>query len=75
MIGLARGIVKVVPYSFSWNGAYNNEENLLKYLLGEKAIDIQHIGSASIEGLDSKPIIDIALDVKSLDDVDNLETF
>jgi GrpB-like predicted nucleotidyltransferase (UPF0157 family) len=63
VIGLARGTVRVVPYSFSWKAAYNKKENLLKYLLGEKAIDIQHVGSTSIEVLASKPIIDIALGV------------
>jgi len=70
MIGLARGIVKVVPYSFNWKEIYKEEEKLLYHLLGETAIDIQHVGSTSIEGLDSKPIIDIAVGVKSLDDVD-----
>lgn len=70
MIGLARGTVKVVPYSFNWKEIYKEEEKLLYHLLGETAIDIQHVGSTSIEGLDSKPIIDIAVGVKSLDDVD-----
>lgn len=70
MIGLARGTVKVVPYSFNWKEGYKQEEKLLKHLLSENAIDIQHVGSTSIEGLDSKPIIDIAIGVKSLDDVD-----
>lgn len=70
MIGLARGAVKIVPYSFSWKEDYKQEEKLLYHLLGENAIDIQHVGSTSIEGLDAKPIIDIAVGVKSLDDVD-----
>lgn len=70
MIGLARGTVKIAPYSLKWKEAYKQEEKLLYDLLGETAIDIQHVGSTSIEGLDSKPIIDIAVGVKSLDDVD-----
>ncbi|WP_346891428.1 GrpB family protein [Clostridium sp. UBA3887] len=70
MIGLARGTVKIVPYSFNWKEIYKEEEKLLYHLLGKTAIDIQHVGSTSIEGLDSKPIIDIAVGVKSLDDVD-----
>ncbi len=67
MIGLARGTVKIVPYSFNWKEIYKEEEKLLYHLLGKTAIDIQHVGSTSIEGLDSKPIIDIAAGVKSLD--------
>lgn len=74
MIGLARGTVKVVPYSFNWKELYKQEEKILYNLLGKTAIDIQHVGSTSIEGLDSKPIIDIAVGVKSLDDVDKFRT-
>lgn len=70
MIGLARGTVKIIPYSFEWEDMYRQEEKLLYSLLGESAIDIQHVGSTSIEGLDSKPIIDIAIGVRSLDDVE-----
>lgn len=70
MIGLARRSVKIIPYSFEWKEAYKQEERLLYSLLDEIAIDIQHVGSTSIEGLDSKPIIDIAIGVKSLDDLD-----
>jgi GrpB-like predicted nucleotidyltransferase (UPF0157 family) len=74
MIGLARGSVKVVPYSFNWKEIYKQEEKLLYLLLGEAAIDIQHVGSTSIEGLDAKPIIDIAVGVKALDDVDKFRS-
>jgi len=66
MIGLARGIVKVVPYSYEWKELYIQEEKLLYSLIGKYVLDIQHVGSTSIESLDSKPIIDIAAGVKSL---------
>lgn len=74
MIGLARGVVKIIPYSFEWKEAYKQEEKLLYSLLDETAIDIQHVGSTSIEGLDSKPIIDIAIGVKSLGDVEKFRS-
>lgn len=70
LIGLSRGIVKILPYSAEWKEAYNQEERLLFSLIGAYIIEIQHVGSTSVEGLDSKPIIDIALAVKSLDDVE-----
>lgn len=69
MIGLARGTVKVVPYTYQWREEYEKEEGLLKSAIGKYALDIQHVGSTSIEGLDAKPIIDIAVGVESLDKV------
>lgn len=74
MIGLARGTVIILPYTVQWKEAYYQEEKLLYSLVGGYAIDIQHVGSTSVEGLNSKPIIDIALGVKSLDDVDKFRT-
>ena len=37
---------------------------LLKEILGEDALSIEHVGSTSIPGLSSKPILDIAVAVK-----------
>lgn len=71
MIGLARGTVKVLPYDYRWVELYKQEEKLLYSLIEQYVIDIQHVGSTSIEGLDSKPIIDIAIGVKSLNAVES----
>lgn len=74
MIGLGRETVKVVPYNLKWQEIYQEEEKLLYHLLGKWALDIQHVGSTAIEGVDSKPIIDIAVGVKSLKDVDEFRS-
>jgi len=71
MIGLRRGTVKLLPYDYRWVELYKQEEKLLLSLIGRYVIDIQHVGSTSIEGLESKPILDIAVGVKSLNDVEN----
>ncbi|WP_291583876.1 GrpB family protein [Clostridium sp. UBA6640] len=70
MIGLKRGIVKLAPYTYEWKEEYNKEEKLLHSVIGKYVLDIQHVGSTSIEGLDAKPIIDIAVAVESLDKVE-----
>ena len=67
MIGLKRGVVKLVPYTYKWKEEYVKEEKLLYSVIGKYALDIEHVGSTSIEGLDAKPIIDIAVAVESLD--------
>lgn len=66
MLGLKRGTVKLMPYDYEWKELYKKEEKLLYSLIGDYIADIQHVGSTSIEGLTAKPIMDIAVGVKSL---------
>lgn len=68
MIGLPRGTVKLSPYSDEWRLLYQNEKEELIQCIGEYIIDIQHVGSTSIPNLDSKPIIDIVIGIKKLND-------
>lgn len=71
MIGLSRGIVKLAPYTDQWKDEFNKEKNLLSLVVGDYVLAIEHVGSTSIKGLDSKPIIDIAMGVKSLNVVND----
>ena len=48
MNGLARGTVKLVPHQREWDKNAALTIKTLKYLLGDAAIDIQHIGSTAI---------------------------
>ena len=68
MLGLESGKVKLLPYTEAWARVYEIEEKLLRAVIGDIAIDIQHIGSTSIHGLEAKPIIDIAIAVPSLNE-------
>ena len=54
----------------TWQQDFNVEKGKLKAVLGDAAIEIEHIGSTSIEGLLSKPIIDIAVMIESHKEVD-----
>lgn len=46
---------------------FNNQ--ILKSILGDDAIDIQHIGSTAIPAIKAKPIIDIVVGVTDFDKV------
>ncbi len=70
MIGLQRGIVKLVPYSSEWKRLFAEEERVLRASIGAYVMDIQHVGSTAIPGLEAKPIIDIAVAVRRLEDVE-----
>lgn len=67
-IGLERGTVKVSPYSPNWVKEFEAEKKRLIDMFGSRIIAVEHIGSTSIPGMPSKPIIDILVAVKSLDD-------
>ena len=62
--------VVVVPYDSSWQDLYQSEKRCILDVLGEEVANIHHIGSTSVEGLVAKPIIDILLEVGSLDALD-----
>ncbi len=64
MIGLDRNIVEVVDYDSNWKNEFEKEAKRLSEPLKEYAMQILHVGSTSIVGLPSKPIIDIAVVVK-----------
>jgi GrpB-like predicted nucleotidyltransferase (UPF0157 family) len=69
MIGLKRGTVELVPYQEDWQRSAMEVMSELKEILGNTAIAIQHIGSTAIRSIHAKPIIDIAVGVEKLEDI------
>jgi len=65
MIGLAKGTVRVVPHHSSWQDGFEQERLVLEEHIGGHVLDIQHVGSTAVPGLDAKPIIDTAIAVAS----------
>lgn len=60
--------VIIVPYDSNWKNLYQIEGREIVARIGEYIQDIQHIGSTSVEGLAAKPIIDMMIGIRSLDD-------
>ena len=67
---MTKRIIVVCPYSKNWPELFNREAELLSQCFGENAIQVDHIGSTSVPELAAKPIIDILVEVKSLQLVD-----
>jgi GrpB-like predicted nucleotidyltransferase (UPF0157 family) len=61
---------KIVPYDPAWVDAYNQEAEKLRPVFGDELVDIEHIGSTAVPGLASKPIIDLAVLIKSHENAD-----
>jgi GrpB-like predicted nucleotidyltransferase (UPF0157 family) len=67
MIGLKRHTVRVVEHDPNWSALFDAERDALQRALGELAADIQHVGSTAVPDLPAKPILDIAVAVRTLD--------
>lgn len=68
---MGRKIV-VVPYDQSWYERYRREAVKITELMGEQVVSIHHIGSTSIPDMKAKPIIDILVEVKNIEAIDEL---
>ena len=55
------GPVKLADPDPAWADWYAQEEDRIRRALGERAVQIQHVGSTSVPGLAAKPVIDIVL--------------
>jgi GrpB-like predicted nucleotidyltransferase (UPF0157 family) len=58
----------VVSYDPAWPERFAAERDRVAAALGDRALEIHHIGSTAIPGLDAKPIIDTMVVVRRLDD-------
>jgi len=68
VIGLQNKKVKLSNYHPSWKKLYEEEKGKLLPLVEMFGLDIEHVGSTSVPGAKAKPIIDIAIGVKNLED-------
>lgn len=68
-LGLKRGTVQLEPHDKQWDEIAIQTIKTLKTILGDDAIDIQHIGSTAIPVIKAKPIIDIVVGVTNFERV------
>ena len=55
--------IELAEYDASWPLRYREIEVLVRDVLGDQVVLIEHVGSTSVPGLAAKPIIDIVLEV------------
>jgi GrpB-like predicted nucleotidyltransferase (UPF0157 family) len=67
MLGLERHTVRLADYDPSWRDAFESESAELRRSVETLICDIQHVGSTAIAGIVAKPILDIAIAVRSRD--------
>jgi len=62
--------IVIADYDPRWPSMFEEEKNRLIKDIGQWALDIQHIGSTSVSGLGAKPVIDIMIGVRTLQEAD-----
>jgi GrpB-like predicted nucleotidyltransferase (UPF0157 family) len=63
--------VEVVPHSRGWAAEFRAEADRLAAVLGEEVVAVHHVGSTAIPGISAKPIIDILLEVREVERLDD----
>ena len=66
-LGLPQHRVAVHPYDPHWPNLYAEEAARLDSALGTRILATEHIGSTAVPGLESKPIIDIAIAIEDFE--------
>jgi GrpB-like predicted nucleotidyltransferase (UPF0157 family) len=60
--------IVVVPCDEAWPPLYAEERTRIERAIGPWVEEIEHVGSTAVPGLAAKPVIDIMVGVKSLED-------
>lgn len=70
MEGVQRNEVRLVSYNKEWEKEYLQTKNQIEAIWNKNLLDIQHVGSTAICHVRAKPILDIAVLLKSISDMD-----
>jgi GrpB-like predicted nucleotidyltransferase (UPF0157 family) len=62
--------VEVVPYRQEWAATFTAWSERLSAALGATAARIEHVGATAVRGLAAKPVVDIQVSVRDLEDED-----
>jgi len=59
--------VQLKPYDDRWSAYFQQYRSLIASVLGERAVQVEHIGSTAVQGLLGRPCLDILLAVAEPD--------
>jgi GrpB-like predicted nucleotidyltransferase (UPF0157 family) len=60
--------IEVVAYRDAWVASFGEWRKRLHSALGEAAVRIEHVGSTAVHGLPAKPIIDVQVSVRDVEE-------
>ena len=65
---MSKAPVIILPYDPRWPLQFEEEKSHIVADIGAFTLSIEHIGSTAVPGLAAKPVIDILIGVRSLED-------
>lgn len=66
-------IIEVIDYDGRWPEQFRAEARVISEVLSKEIVQIHHIGSTAVPGLKAKPVIDILLEVKDVNALDEYD--
>jgi GrpB-like predicted nucleotidyltransferase (UPF0157 family) len=63
------GPILIHDYDPEWPSLFLQESARIRSALGDAVLSVEHVGSTAVPGLAAKPIIDLLVGVRSLDEV------
>ena len=63
--------IVVTDYDPAWPERYRREAEAIRAVLGDRLVELHHIGSTAVPGLAAKPVIDILPVVRTLEGIDS----
>jgi GrpB-like predicted nucleotidyltransferase (UPF0157 family) len=60
--------IDVVPYHESWATSFADWRERLRGALDEAVVRVEHVGSTAVPGLPAKPIVDVQVSVRDVED-------
>ncbi len=66
--------VEIVPYDSAWPAVFRSEAARIAPAFGGSLLAIEHVGSTAVPGLAAKPIVDMMPLIRSIAEVDEVNT-
>lgn len=70
MEGVERYKVRLLSHNSEWEKEYEETKKQITEIWNNNILSIEHIGSTAIKNICAKPILDIAIRLKSIDNMD-----
>lgn len=72
MIGLEQNTVKLVDHDAGWARLGRESCRAVQNACGKRLVDVQHVGSTAVPGLEAKPILDLAAGVHAMNSISEI---
>ena len=68
MLGLPKGKVFLMPWTEEWERLFEEEKDKIISTLNPLKVKVHHIGSTAVPHLKAKPILDLAIELKTFEE-------